>query len=208
MLGLGSGFFQANSMGQEIPKDWAVQVVQHLSVPAELPTQAAAKMFLQGFFPEFSESKECKAMLERIYQKPGIDNGGVGNAAATAAITYAEKISQPLLEGEEFPGQNLYEILESFFAWQPGNQEITLPEKDTFLEKLRVVEDHFCQRFGQSLEEHLYVQGMTKTRAKMLVDAAIFMQMRQLVSANKSMAAAYKLMRYPEQIKAFILGEA
>lgn len=207
-MSLGFGFFQASGMEQGLQKDWFVGVVQNMSAVAELPTQDAAKMFLAWSYQDFRSSEECKTMLKNIYETSRINNSDVGSAVSTAAMAYAQKMNQPLKEAETFAGEEMYGIIECFFVKQPEDQEATLPDKDVFLSELNAIESNFCGHFGKQLKEYLYDDGMTKKRAQLLVDAAIFKYIKNLAAANLPTARAYKLMEYPEQIKKFILGDA
>ena len=208
ILSLSFCFFQANCMEQKNSEDWVGEVLLNMSRVAELPTQDAAKMFLAWSYQDFRSSKECTAMLKNIYETPSINNGDVGSAVSTAAMAYAQKMNQPLKEGETFAGEEMYGIIERFFVKQAKDQKVTLPDKGVFLSELNAIESNFCGHFGRPLEEHLYDDSMTKKRAQLLVDAAIFKYIKNLAAANLSMASAYKLMEYPKKIKAFILVDA
>lgn len=202
------GFFQANCIVTEEGLRRAHETCQSLSLPADLPAREAAGMFLEGVLPNFAASAECKKMLKKIYEMQRISNDNLGTAIREAAMAYTHRTNQTLKDGETFPGEELYQKIERFFVWQPDNPKIILPSRDTFSSQLSSRDSGFYDHLGKRLEKHLYVEGMTKIRAELLVLAAILTYTRHLTSVHPVIAMMWIETKSSENIKEFILGDA
>jgi len=199
-LGLGLALHSAQGMLLE----QAQKIMKEMSNPALLPTRAAVEVLLKGFKPDFLDA-EGKEMLEKIYSTPNINNGTVGSITIKAAMAYGKRTNRVAPAPDAFQGEDIYAWLENFLIRRDEDAIFTPCNKDDFLQQLARIEPNFCDHFGELLLKHLYAEGMTVKRAKMIVDAVIMLQMRRF-NQQPILVAMCRVMG--KELKTFILNGA
>lgn len=196
-------FGMASHSVQGMSLEQAQKIIKEMSNPALLPTRAAVEVLLKGFKPDFLDV-EGKEMLEKIYSTPNINNDTVGSITAKAAMAYGKRTNRVAPAPSAFQGEDIYVWLENFLIKRDEDKIFTVLSKNEFLDGLARIEQNFCENYGKTLFDFLYVDGMTLKRAEMIVDAVIMLQMRRF--NNIALVLAYKPIG--ETLKAFILNGA